>query len=756
MDLGSIVYSPSAYYGGIQAIMLNAYQYTPINCFKADVTKDQKRSDYKDTDAPNSRTFVPNVVMNYYLNPKSAFIDTDASKFEFVATDAAYTRAFSGSDLVVKKVSQEKIGGKPTGLFTVVARVNNAEKIQIINQDPKKDSQVTVAALRYADGDTAVISDFAALKRQMNTNFSVCYANGVELFGDQDKARDEEYPVLSFERGKSLDLTKEFKAYYHPNNSTDAVEFRASDMNNAGFKLKYELIGYLTKDKDAKYTNQSERCEITSEDELKLKDAKPGDEGRTPLIRVMLVDTNNDDAVAAVGYVKVAITEAIADPIVLTEPVDWKANYTLVCGNEIFKTFGMSWKQMENDVLNKAEVNLSKADFEKIYELKVDASGEAIQYKLNKGAFTEVSSSEKFGTVKFTNSGRDDEMTNVLQWTILNGEAYLAAKNKSVATKQVIVAWTPKTNVAGYKSRGIIYATLQWTIGERNIEPKASIKNEEDKTYALWAKNYAYAKAGVNSNCDFNVTTTSSFNKDPYSIVKERLGSYSSLLTGMNYKFMSAQAENYVLYVEDNKVKCQNETIVSIGGDGKTLTYADNALAKEILNSAEEPLTVNIKMIPTSCKPAEGVIELDNDEYAMKYIRPMSITENKAENIVDRAEEIKYSKVTLEFKNWLNEKVVYAKYGMVGADVLVQNPNEDVTSNFNKGGKNFEKVPNGLKISYDGSTFDPATGNYGRISYLRSESLVVVQDFQVRVPILVNYKWGQIPVTLEFTVKKTK
>lgn len=158
-------------------------------------------------------------------------------------------------------------------------------------------------------------------------------------------------------------------------------------------------------------------------------------------------------------------------------------------------------------------------------------------------------------------------------------------------------------------------------------------------------------------------------------------------------------------------------------------------------------------MIPTSCAPAEGVIVLNNDEYAMKYIRPMTITENKAADIVDRAEETKISKVTMKFKNWLGEEVDYAKYEL---NALVQNPNVNVTTNFNKGGNNFEAIPEGLKVSYDGSEFDPANGKYGKIYYWRSESLVVVQDFKVRVPILVNYKWGQIPVTLEFTVKKTK
>ena len=764
MDLGSIVYSPSAYYGGIQAIMLNAYNYKAIDCFTADKTVDQPVSNkYKDDHnsydpAYPERTFVPNVVMNYYLNPKSAFIDTDASKFEFVATDAAYTRAFSGSDLTVKSVSQEKIGGKPTGLFTVVARVNNAEEIKTIK--PEGDSHVTVAALRYADGDTAVISDFAALHRQTITGFSVRYANGDELFYDQDGARASS-AVLSFERGKELDLTKAFKAYYRQNGD---VEFKANDMKNAGFKLDYELIGYLTKDDDAKYTNQSERCEI-KDGKLYLQNAKPGDEGRTPIIRVTLVDTNNGNAVAAVGYVKVLITEKIAEPIVLSNPINWKANYTLVCGNEKFKTFGMSWKQMENDVLNKAEVNLSKADFEKIYELKVDASGEAIQYKLNNGVFTEVSTSEKFGTVKFTDTSDDiNEQTNVLQWTILNGEAYLAAKNEKIAAKQVIVAWTPKTDVAGYKSRGIIYATLQWTIGERNIKPTASINDAEDKTYALWHINedgkYAFAKAGVNSSCEFNVSTTSSFNKDPENIVYDRLEAiYRSLLTGMDYKFTSAEATkgyNLVVSPDGKSVKCNGNLIVSIGADGKTLTYEKNALAKQILNSDKEPLTVNIKMIPTSCKPAEGVIGLANNEYAMKYIRPMTIIEKKAADIVDRAEVTKTSKVTMKFKNWLGEEVDYAKYELNGANVLVENPNVKVTSNFNKGGDNFEAIPNGLTISYNGSTFDPATGDYGTISYWRSESLVVVQDFKVRVPILVNYKWGQIPVTLEFTVKKTQ
>ena len=123
-----------------------------------------------------------------------------------IAAHNAHSLLGIANGLKVKSVSQEKIGGKPTGLFTVVARVNNANKIKTIDKDADV-SQVTVAALRYADGDTAVISDFAALKRQMNTNFSVRYADGNKLYANQDGARDNS-AVLSFERGKELDLTK--------------------------------------------------------------------------------------------------------------------------------------------------------------------------------------------------------------------------------------------------------------------------------------------------------------------------------------------------------------------------------------------------------------------------------------------------------------------------------------------------------------------------------------------------------------------
>ena len=354
----------------------------------------------------------------------------------------------------------------------------------------------------------------------------------------------------------------------------------------------------------------------------------------------------------------------------------------------------------------------------------------------------------------FTRSGVSAAETNVLQWTINNNEAYIAAKNKTVATKQVIVAWAPKD---GTKSRGTIYATLQWTIGKRNIEPKASINDKQDKTYALWSDGYGYAKAGVNDDCEFKVTTTSSFNQDPKDIVYNRLEAiYRSLLNGMDYKFTSAEADGYNLVVspDGKSVKCNGNLIVSIGNDGKTLTYAENDLAKQILNPADpevkEPLTVNIKMIPLSCEPAQGVIQLEGDVYAMKYIRPMTVNVKDVESIVDRADKELTSEVKLTFKNWLGEKVNYSKYGVTGAA-----QNGIAKSNFKKGDV-FEALPEGFEIKYNGEGFDPANGEYGVITYKRPSTLVVAKDFQVRVPILVNYKWGQIHVTLELKVKKTE
>ena len=753
-EVGSIVYSPEEYYNGIQAIMLDNFEYEPIkNLFAANVNTDQSKLTPAD-ERESKLSYVPNVIMRYYLNPKNAFVDTeDLSKFEFLATDAAYTRAFSGSNLVISDVQQEMDAEKkPTGLFTVSARVNKPEDIKQNISDG-----VTVAALRYSDGETAVVSDFAALHSQKVNNFSVRFKDGTVLYANPKAARDNS-EQLEVARDKKLDLSTKFAAYYSANGQTP-VAFTDTKLADAGFELQYERIGYIADDADAQNTNQSTHC--TLDGSILKPNGLPADEGRTPLVRVKLVDTKNLDKagkpnVIAVGYVKVMITAAVAEPIVLADPIAKDKDYTLACGTNEFTSFAMTWQDMEAMVLNK--VGLSKADFEAVYELDCASSGDAKQFKKNAdGTFEEVAPEDVFGKVRFTNSGTSTTETNVLQWTIGNEEAYEAAKT-AAANKQIIVAWKAKSSVEGYKSRGTIYVTLQWNITGRNINPATEIKDSEDKTFALWSEGYGYAKAGVNDNCDFNVTTASSFNKDPEVIVRGRLGAtYGGLLTGMDYTFTKAEAAGYTLKVATDKksVTCNGSTIVSIDTDGKTLKYGTSDLAKEILNSAAEPLKLTIKMTPESCAPAENVIKLDNNIYAMKFIRPMSITKHVAADITDRAETWKESKVTMEFKNWLNENVDFAKYGVTAMAV---DPSKSVTSDFARGNIN-DALPAGLKITYDGSTFGTLDANgkmqYGVIKYWRDESLVVVRDFKVRVPVIVTYKWGQLSAELEFTVKKT-
>ena len=93
----SLVFSPKAYWEGIETIPVYSFDYNPIELEKADVTKNQI-GDLGTENSGKHVSIVTDAVASYYLNPSNASVDTkDVSHYSFLinTADILNTRASS-------------------------------------------------------------------------------------------------------------------------------------------------------------------------------------------------------------------------------------------------------------------------------------------------------------------------------------------------------------------------------------------------------------------------------------------------------------------------------------------------------------------------------------------------------------------------------------------------------------------------------------------------------------------------------------
>jgi hypothetical protein len=149
-------------------------------------------------------------------------------------------------------------------------------------------------------------------------------------------------------------------------------EITIEDLNEYGFQLKYDLIDYMIPvSDDPNYNGENETEQSSAHATLSgthnnIITAKGinGDQnqssiGREPLVRVELIDTNNDNAIVSVGFIKFQI---IGEKSEVTLPiVEGDESYAICDGDFVAAT----WADMESKLLS--ELNLSKTDFENSY-----------------------------------------------------------------------------------------------------------------------------------------------------------------------------------------------------------------------------------------------------------------------------------------------------------------------------------------------------------------------------------------------------
>ena len=795
----SLVFSPKAYWEGIETIPVYSFDYNPIELEKADVTKNQI-GDLGTENSGKHVSIVTDAVASYYLNPSNASVDTkDVSHYSFLinTADILNTRA-SSNDIKVTKVDKED------GMIKVHFGMANGNALTETN------NKVDVAALRYKYAikkgdkevkDTLVTSDFAALKHFKITSFSI---NKVAAKGTVDEqnascqtlattaesaVKDVHAPVLSiaYNDVDGIHLDDWMDVHYKVNNQY-ALWGGQTTINEQKFKLKYELIGYISPNYD---TNESDHATIEG-DLFKVKGYKDDATGRqiigrTPLVRVTLVDGNSGDAVASVGYIKVEITDVNATPETV-ESDGIKKDYTVGCtGNALDKVQAITWDEVESKVL--AKIDMSKSEFEANYRF-VDG----IQYKSNaQNGFDVLTPS--VGTVVSTTDAVGGHQTNVLKWTVTENEAYqLLKKDGDVIT--VWVKFAPKSTARALKD---IYVKLSWTAPKVHNTPTATIK-DSDKKAAAWHKantnaagfDQLHIQVGnatqAGATCEFdNLVVASTFNSKLVDIVKKQIENQYAALAGsasVTYKFAPTADQSHKTFYGaksntkyDISVSTDGTTISASAGtvsrklatitatDG-TISIEKNDFTKDILNKygsvseLADALTFTVLADVKTCDPASDLINLTNKTFDVKVIKPLFVKSvSVADMTLNNYQSMTNVPVKFEFvdfnnytqaKFWTNSnpKVAFKDFYQIASI----KKDGDITTNYSGAWKKIDESD--IKVTYTPATLAVSGGvisDYGKVSLVQVNQSRA-NGFDVKIPVAITYNWGTLYTDIQFHV----
>ena len=811
-QLKALVFSPEAYWQGIEAIDVNSFEYNAKQVAAADLDKDQT-SDAPALFTPNvAIKVVPEVCASYFLNPSNAAVDFDASKYSFIVNNAKVSRA-SSSDIKVSKVEAGDAVGKINVYF------NMADATKLLDGAGDK---IDVAALRYRYSikseakDTIVTSDFAALKKYKISDFTL---RKVKTEGNVDSHKTDDClalaktaadalksgaPTLSVaykddvESGskKTIDLDKWIDVHYRINNGWVVLWGGQETVNKKNFHLEYETIGYIS---GANNTNESKHAKLSGENGHILEAVGVNNEngrqiiGRTPLLRVKLVD-DNSKKIAAVGYIKVVIEDIAQKPITIEDKFNADKVYTVGCSGNDVLGYNTTWEQIENEVLG--DLDMSKSEFEGTY--KLDATNSvANQYMIDtNGKF--VANTSACGTIKYSATDAAGHQTNILTWGVSEADAYKFFITEKKAKVETWIKFTPKNATTAQLKD--IYVKFVWT-PVVNKDPKVTVLSNDIKKFAAWHAHESASQGWdelemevgnatqAGDPCDYkNLNIASTFTTQPLEYIKEQL-------KNAGYENMAAAAQIRYQFVENNysypghvitvETNAANSKVYSNGKCIATLSPAgivylsNNEETKALLNMYKgakdlmHALTFTVQAKVSFCDNADKLVTVNADKFNVRVIKPIAVngdtyvgmelnnqstltrTVDLGANLVDFNG---YSQYTF-FQNSGNAVKFVDYYEITGITV----DEDNITTNYSNGSENTEvwkevdpadftikltpKSPLAYENTNRGEVKDWGTVTLKQINQNRPAS------FKVLIPVKISYKWGTCKTNVIVTVK---
>ena len=808
-DLKALVFSPEYYYQGIEAFEMATYKFKPKTVETVDPDGNYK------TDAPTTASaffnYAPDMTASYFLNPANAKVEDKAELFSFISADKKYTRATGAKrDFRVEKVDLSK-----SGMVTVHTKYNG-DAVKSIAAD----NQVTVLALQYKGVNGTVTSDFAAVRATAYTDLQLNLASVPHacnhLYGTAMEAINHAAQAnLKYNDDKGIDLRELINTdRVYQGGTCQGWDKNAKEdlVKQAGFKYSFELVGYH---EGTNKTSQSAHAAIAADGytmraqmpeggkqqpygysaEKANNLQNPATMNREPLVRVILTDTVNNK-IASVGYLKFKITnkdtqdqQQVFPMATVTTP------YTIDCGDENVMKQDLKWFDIEEQII--AQLSLSKTQFETTYDyegaaLDLDQFDKA---ELNATALHPVN---KIGVVQHTTMDVNGTETEVLKWAVNNQKAYAAFKSGKTSLTTYI-RFTKKTDTTSVakpdyvnSADKYVYVKFTWTPSAINLTPSTAFDNGS-KIVSYWYgankldANSGFAEihgnveavgstdnlkngaetAAANDEFVFNISNTLKGNKLAVNEMKAPYAGLNSKLV-LTYEFITghglyANADGDKIFTDPllaNLVATLNKTtgVVSMKGCSKAAKELLNAYAPKNgeVNTLDKVLTARVKVVATMCGDID--VPVENKEFDVKFIRPISITDATAK-FVDGVTTT--AKLNLTFVDWRGYNFVgtrvpnsnyFTYYGVKSIALDIPNAKTNLNNNWND---KLSDLTNKIKLDFNAPTeAQIAAQDFGTITYSNNGS--TVGTFQVKIPATVTYDWGELKTEVVVTIEKTQ
>lgn len=860
-ELRSIVFAPDSYYYGIEATKIMTLKYNaytlPAAVWNVKETKGYDKAErYGSKDGSRVLAFVA----NYHMNPSTAVIDPATAKVDVLSGDKEYIVArASNAGLSVASWKVEN------GMLKVNLDVTHPEMIKSVMNDGMVTNfatQVTLPGMTLNKDkevkERTITSDYATLYAESIKNLKLAHRAGDDVpflgvesphksvLGGPDKDHKHHQLLMqhAFEAGVSganapqdyvnynetLDLRKLVEVHY--TNAKGENRWMSPDELEAnGMKYKFEITAlYLGENK----TSESAHAAINPEDGYTFRPQMPDKEGkqqaygaeqarptigRTPLVRVSLIDKNGN--VLDYGYIRIKITEK-KDPAEIVpdkhfdyQGPDYNYSYNGEC-NEPAKEwkYETTWIQTEYDLYHM--LGITREEFEANYgksPVKDLTNGGLQQYKMSENGKTFEKMEEPIGQANTRNetSPEDGTLTSILYWKMTPAQAkefFVTNKNANV---QIAVKYESKD-----KSK-LPDVFVTFTTGKRigtDSTPAGEVKLADNIISNYWyaANTSTPGTAEIHSNTltpednpggtaeKMETTFGNVFNGNK--IGATLINVVKDLTEGKEYA--AANLKISLVFDAANKGKeykgIDGKTyVMSVSEDGKTLNaqikgnQATQAVAK--LTSPDDPSETMISyqhsdyahallnykdhnsLANDVVKAIIGIkaqnkcakeLALTNNTFDVRFLRPIN-AKNANKEIVDASyTEMQTIKATelLKFTDWRdawNKKpgasiggAYETYYGVTGVSIegitngesISHNPN--VLTNLGQSDpKTF--VPLGEVTKNIDFVYTAADG--GTLTY--KNLAATVQEFQIKIPVTVNYLWGYITENVTITVKKT-
>ena len=309
----SLVFVPEVYVDGVEAILVSTLNYNPLLLQNPDSLAEVA---VPDTASVN---VTPVVTAKYHVIPSDADLsfltEGDTVKFVLRAEDP-----FIVSRAAVKPTEDFSVTGIYRGRDKVEADVIDIE-VKVTGK-PAEDELISVVALQLQNGTEIYTSDYATIFSQEIAELRIAdptneedahYRRATEVISQTDDeafisdvaAWTEAFDTLSVDHqmayDEAFDLKKYVVAHFLGEAELDSMETECAGANEKifeglGFTWKFELVENYE-------IGDSEMFNLTEDGVLTAKDGNAIN--LTPIVRVTIVDPENEDSNVQIAYVKV-------------------------------------------------------------------------------------------------------------------------------------------------------------------------------------------------------------------------------------------------------------------------------------------------------------------------------------------------------------------------------------------------------------------------------------------------------------------